>query len=259
VDQVANEETPESTSAPDAGEDGPEDDSEPAHHRLDVGADRIGLSGQSSSTFSLGYTWAPGAHHAVSGTFAFAKSDDLGEAEESNNLVFGDTVVGYSWTGRAQVSAKPWLPSRLGSGVEVAAPTGNVEAGGSADMWVVTPYLGVVRAVGNRAVLLPTIGYGRSFWHGEQAVPIELLTVELGLLVDLSSRWWLFFRPAYWHEFKLSDDITHVQLQVGREVGARNGISLEYGKVSAELTSELLGFRGSSQDRLTLRAHFGFR
>ena len=228
-------------------------------HRLDLGLDRIGLSNQSITTLSLGYTWAPGVHSSLLITTNFLDPEGLTEDPEDQGLIFGDTIVTYSWAGKQTIFAKPWLPSRFGSGIGLVIPTGSPEKVAGLDMWVALPFLGLVKPVTEKLVLLPTFIYGQSFAEGDLAIPMQMVSLEVGLLYELSEKWWLFYRPTIGREFELSETIIFNLLQVGRTIGARHGISLEFGTVSDEVYSLMVGFRENFNQRITLRAHLGFR
>lgn len=230
-----------------------------ARHLLDVSLDRLGRTDQNVTTLSLAYTWAPGEHHSVNVTTSFLDPEGLGPAEENEGFLLSDTVLNYSWSGRTKVEARPWLPNRFGSGLGLVIPTGDAEKGAGGDMWVANPYLGLVKTVSEKLVILPTLSYTQSFAEGDLAVPIQAIGAEIGLLYELSSKWWLFYRPTIMREFELSETILINLLQVGRAVGKRHGVSLEYGAVSDEVYSQMIGFRSNVNYRLSLLAHFGFR
>lgn len=228
-------------------------------HLLDVGLDQLGRDDQNLTSVSLGYTWAPGEYHSVNITTSFVDPEGLGPVEENEGFLLSDTAINYSWTGNTKVEARPWLPNRFGSGLGLVVPTGSPEKGAGGDMWIVTPYLGLVKTAGKKLVVLPTLSYMQSFAEGDLAVPIQAIAAEIGLLYALSPRWWIFYRPTIMREFELSETVLLNLLQVGREVGKRHGVSLEYGSVSDEVFSQAIGFRSNVNYRVTLRAHFGFR
>lgn len=196
--------------------------------RLDFGIEQVGRTDQNITTFGLGYTWASGEHHSVNVTVRFVDPEGLGEVEENQGFAFADTVLNHSWSGNCRIEARPWLPNRFGSGLGLVAPTGNVAKGAGIDMWVVTPYLGLVRAVTRR-------------------------------LYAISDKWWLFYRPTVLYDLELEETILFNLLQLGREIGKRHGVGLEFGSLSDEVYSQVVGFRSDYNYRLTLRAHVGFK
>lgn len=236
----------------------PEEQEVETRHRLDFGFDRIGRHERKLTTYSFGYTWAPGLHHSLAVALTAADPKGLTFGVEGEGFALGDSRIGWSWAGRERVSARPWLPNRFGSGVELLVPTGNAERGFGGDMWVVTPYLGAVKVVKERFILLPTLIASQSFAEGDQAVPLRALGAEVGLLYEAGERWWLFYRPSVLHEFELSETVYSHLVQVGVEIGRRHGLSLEWGSVADEVSSLQAGFRTNVNHRLTVRAHLGF-
>lgn len=229
------------------------------HHRLDLGIDRLGRSDQHVTTVALGYTWAPGEHHSFNLTTRFVDPEGLGPADEKDGFLFSDTVLYYSWSGSYTYDAKPWLPNRFGSGFGLFVPTGDAARGAGLDMWVAVPYLGVVRAATKRLTIAPTLTFAQSFAEGDLAVPLQAVGAEIGLLYAIAPRWWLFYRPTILRDFELSETVMLNLFQLGRQIGKRHGISLEYGRISDEKYSLGVGFRSNSNYRLTLQGHIGFK
>jgi len=229
------------------------------HHRLDLGFDRFGRSDQHVTTVSLGYTWAPGEHHSFNLTTKLVDPEGLGPVGENGGFLVSDTELYYSWSGNYRVDAGPWLPNRFGSGLGVFVPTGDAARGAGLDMWVAMPYLGVVRAVTKKLTITPTLTFAQSFAEGDLAVPLQAVGAEIGLLYAIAPRWWIFYRPTIFRDFELSETVILNLLQLGRQIGKRHGISLEYGRVNDERYSLEVGFRSNSNYRLTLQGHIGFK
>ena len=259
VGLVAQEKPEEAEPAERVAEDAESTEVVFTHHRVDLGIERVGRTDQNITTIGLGYTWAPGEHHSVNITTRFVDPEGLELPEEHKGFTFSDTVVYYSWSGDYKIEAKPWLPNRFGSGVGLVIPTGDARKGAGIDMWVVTPYLGLVRAVAKRLVIAPTLSFSQSFAEGDLAVPIQAPGAEIGFLYEISPKWWLFYRPTLMYDFELEETIFLNLLQLGRHVGKRHGVSLEYGSVSDQVYSQAIGFRSNFNYRLTLQAHLGFR
>jgi len=229
------------------------------HHRIDFGFDRFGRNEQYITTVALGYTWAPGEHHSLSLTTRFVDPKGLGPVGHHEGFLLSDTELYYSWSGSHTYEAKPWLPNRFGSGLGLLAPTGDAAKGSGLDMWVAIPYLGLVKAATKRLTILPALTFAQSFAEGDLAVPLQALGAEIGLLYAIAPRWWLFYRPTILRDFERSETVILNLLQLGRELGKRHAISLEFGHVSDEGYTLEIGFRSNSNYRLTLLGHIGFR
>lgn len=227
-------------------------------HRLDLGFDHIGRGSQSIETLSLGYTWAPAEHHSTNITTHFIDSSVSSQVDDSTGYLLSDTTLYYSWARGYDIEARPWLPNRFGSGVGLVVPTGDAEKGAGGDMWVVSPYLGLVKLVGKKLIILPILTFSQSFAEGDLAIPFQAIGAEIGLLLEITPKWWLFYRPTVLYDFELQETAMLNLLQLGRKVGGRHGVNVEYGRVSDEVYSQLIGFRSNSNYRLTLTLQFGF-
>lgn len=226
------------------------------HHRIDLGLDRWGGEDSDISTFSLGYTWAPGQQHAANISVNIVDSR-LADIEGGDG--FSDTVVTYSWAPSEKVTAKPWLPRRFGTGLGLVIPTGDLLDGTGTDMWIAMPFVGWPVTVGKKTVLLPSLAYLRSFSESELSIPIEGVSLQLGVVTVISAKWWLTVLPAVTEELVLHETIASIAVQVGREFGARHGISIEYGWVDDDTISTVIGLGSDFNERIAVRGHFGFR
>ena len=225
------------------------------HHRIDLGLDRWGGEDRDISTFSLGYTWAPGRQHALHVKLNIVDSRISGI--EGDGL--SDTIVTYSWAPSEKITAKPWLPRKFGTGLGLSIPTGDLLDGTGSDMWIAMPFVGWPVTLGKKSTLLPSLAYLRSFSEGELSIPIEGVSLELGLVTAIGARWWLTVLPAVTEELVLHETIVSIAVQVGREFGARYGISFEYGWVDDDTIPQAIGLGSDLNERVAVRGHLGFR
>ena len=225
------------------------------HHRLDLGFENFGSGETDVTTFSLGYTWAPGLQHSLH-VNANLLNSSLGSTEGDG---VSDTLIQYSWAPTETVTAKPWLPRRFGTGLGVLVPTGDLEEDTGVGMWIATPFVGWPFVATKHLVLLPSLLYAHSFGHHEDAVPLRAAVVEFGLLYGFAQRWWVNFLPSLIYEFELDERTTAVFIQLGREIGSRHGVSVEYGVVDDEFSAISGGFGSDVNYRFAIRGHLGFR
>jgi hypothetical protein len=225
------------------------------HHRLDLGLDRLGSAERDITTFSVGYTWAPGQEHAfhINANYLDSRLADI----EGDGL--SDTILTYSWAPGEKVTASPWLPRRFGTGLGLSVPTGDLLDGTGSDMWIAAPFVGWPVSVSEKLTLLPSLAYLRSFSEGDLAVPIHGVSLELGFLAAIAAKWWITILPAVTEELELEETIVSVSVQIGREFGTRHGISFEYGYVDDDTLSIALGLGSDINERFALKGHFGFR
>ena len=225
------------------------------HHRLDFGLEKFGSDERDIKTFSLGYTWAPGQQHALNINVDIVDSR-LGDVEGDG---LSDSVVTYSWAPSEKVTAKPWLPRRFGTGLSLVVPTGDLLEGTGSDMWIAAPFVGWPVTIGKGITLLPSLAYLRSFSEGDLSIPIEGLSLELGLVSAIGPKWWITLLPAVTEELVLHETIFSISAQVGREFGTRHGISIEYGYVDDDTISVALGLGSDFNEKIAVRGHLGFR
>lgn len=225
------------------------------HHRIDFGLERFGGAERSIMTLALGYTWAPGMQHSLH-VNANLLDSSLGESDGDG---LSDTLIQYSWAPTEKITARPWLPRRFGTGLGLVVPTGDLEKGTGSDMWVAAPFLGLPITIGESLILLPSLMYLHSFSHGENAIPLQALIGEFGVLYGFAQKWWVTFIPAAAQDFEFSETTLTASLQVGREIGSKHGISLEVGGSDDEITSFLIGFASDFNWRVALKGHLGFQ
>jgi hypothetical protein len=73
------------------------------------------------------------------------------------------------------------------------------------------------------------------------------------------AKWWLFYRPGVFYDIRLQETAVIHLHQLGRLLGKRHGIGVEYGRISDEIYSQSIGFRANSNYRLSLGVQLGFR
>ena len=128
-------------------------------------------------------------------------------------------------------------------------------------MWIATPYFGWDEGLTDKLTLLPSFSYSHSFQHGESAIPLRLISANLGFLFFFKPLWWLSYRPALGYEFELSELVTLHALDVGREFGTRHGISLElyYTASGGDIWTGVFGLPRNSGKGASLLAHVGLK
>jgi hypothetical protein len=222
----------------------------PTRHRFDIGLEHLGFSSSSIETLSLSYNWVPLSHHSFFATFNYLDSD-FGDAVESG---ISDTLLLYSWVPGEKLSAKPWVPDRLGIGAGILLPTGKAELETSLDMYVGLLYAGTVVRVSRRVALLPGISYYASFSEGDSAIPMNAASADIRFVFSIANHWWVSWGTSVFEDFEIHDTTIASDLQVGREIGSGFSLSLEYGTVEGDLPLITLG--AEFDERFAFNLHF---
>lgn len=66
----------------------------------------------------------------------------------------GDLKLGYSYSFKQTISANPWIPSNIGTGIGLSLPTGSFSDGSGSGSYVVSPRLGYVATIGHFSCLV---------------------------------------------------------------------------------------------------------
>lgn len=219
-------------------------------HRFDVGFEHLGFTSENIETLSLAYNWVPLSHHSFFATLYYLDSNLGGSSGDG----ISDTLLLYSWVPGEKISAKPWVPDRLGTGAGILLPTGKAELETSLDMYVGLLFAGTVIRVSHGVSFLPGVSYYNSFSEGDRAVPMHAASADIGFVFTVFKRWWVSWRVSVFEDFELHDTTIASDVQVGREIGSGFSMSVEYGTVEGDLTLITLG--AGFDERLALNFHF---
>jgi hypothetical protein len=148
-------------------------------------------------------------------------------SEETTGL--GDTVLIYSYAPGQRINALPWVPRSIGFSVMLVVPTGKAEDFLGSDQFVVAPQAGWVMTLSDQLSLLPAIRYTTSFAEGDLALPVEQLSVEIGLVWAHPKGWWIDYAGEVFRDFEQEDWDYIDYFSVGKLFDSRYGISLAYG------------------------------
>jgi hypothetical protein len=66
------------------------------------------------------------------------------DVASGGNRGFGDLGIAWSYVPFLSISANPWIPRTVGSGIGVIVPTGDPDDGRSLGAVIVNPFLGLV-------------------------------------------------------------------------------------------------------------------
>jgi hypothetical protein len=234
--------TSEQTEAPAAV---PEDQ---ATQRLDFGFDYFESPDGRVLRTGFNYNWAPLGSHS------FAATLQVVDANEGSGP--GDTLLRYNWAPKQSLTANPWVPNNLGTGIGLLIPTGDPEKGTGGDQWVIGPTLGIVTRLGQRTSLLPQLQYLRSFGEGDLALGTETLSLSFGILHVTRSEFWVQYTPAVSYDADAEQYELDNTLVLGRQFTRRFAASLDLNTMNLGEPHNSPG-QGSEFDyRATLKLHW---
>ena len=221
--EIAAEATPESTTEGDG--DG--------KHLFDIGIQNLDTPVGNFSTTLLGYTRAFRGDMSVTAavTLTFSElfqSTDRGTTVDRYQGT-GDTILIYSFAPGKKITANPWVPRSIGFSLILVVPTGNAANFLGGDQFVITPQAGWVIHVSEHFDLLPAVLYTSSFAHGDRALPVELLSAELGMVWAHRTGWWISYSPSIVRDLKRDDWDYNDTFSVGKMFNTRIGLSLAHG------------------------------
>ena len=223
-------------------------------HRIDIGTSFLNTVDLDSFVASLGYTYNVSDSSNLSVTLPVLDPDTA----RSGNSGVGDMVLAYSWVPFLRVSANPWVPRTVGTGVAVLAPTGNPESGRSLDAWIVAPYVGFAILATDRIVLTPQLGYVHSLDKTIDGVDIRLGFVELGFSFVALNGFWVSYVPQIVRDVESNEWTDNHQVSIGKMFSPGFGASVGYSYFDRfNFGSDAPGQLGFDR-QLDLNIHFTF-
>jgi hypothetical protein len=234
--------TSEQTEAPAAV---PEDQ---ARQRFDLGFDYFESPDGRVLRTGFNYNWAPLSSHS------FAATLQVVDANEGSGP--GDTLLRYNWAPKQTLTANPWVPNNLGTGIGLLIPTGDAEKGTGGDQWVIAPTFGIVARLGKRTSLLPQLQYLKSFGEGDLAQGTETLSLSLGILHVTRSKFWVQYTPAVSYDADAEEFELDNTLVLGQQFTRLFAASLDLNTMNVGEPHNSPG-QGSEFDyRATLKLHW---
>lgn len=157
----------------------------------------------------------------------------LVDPEVSGRLALrsGDLALGYSYAFKHNISANPWVPSNIGTGIGLSLPTGNFSDGTGSGSYVLSPRLGYVATIGRSFALLPTLQYRRSFATEEGAIDIKTITAAMPFFYVNPHAFWVNFSPLYLEDLSHRQGAFGVSVLVGKLFLKNLAVSLAYARL----------------------------
>jgi hypothetical protein len=196
----------------------------PARHRLDFSAVFLDAASSDSINGLLGYTYNLTDNSNLNFSLPYIDPD----LSAGSNSGIGDMVAAYSIVPSAQLSANPWVPRTIGSGVAISIPTGSTKEGRSLGSWILYPYLGLSLPMSKRFFFAPQIGYIHSLSETAAGTDLRLISTETGFSFVALNGFWTSYFPKFIFDLKTNDWAINHRLSVGKMFSTRIGVSLDY-------------------------------
>ena len=233
-----------------------EQDSESSDSRHRIDFTGVFLDAQSSDAINglLGYTYNLNQRSNISIALPYLDPD----LNTGGNSGFGDLITSFSFVPSAQISANPWVPRTVGSGIAVSAPLGDADEGRSLDTWVVFPFLGVVLPFAEQFFFAPQLGYLHSINRTASGSKLRIMTLETGFSYVSLSGFWASYFPKFARDFETDDWSIDHRVGVGKMFTRNFGLSFDYTFVDRFNFGTDLPIESGFDHLLELNIHFTF-
>ena len=198
-----------------------------ATNRFDVGFSHIDQPLIDQTSMEAKFTRIIGSHHHVVILAPLVDSD----IDSGKGLRGGDLEIGYSYTPKQKLSANPWVPSDVGTGIGLSIPTGDLDDGTGTGSWRLAPRLGFVSKIGRSLAIAPALKYIFSFAEETGAAETRLLALAAPIIYVGPRAFWIQWTPEYAYNFKVDDGAFGTVLQVGKLFTQHFAVSIDYARV----------------------------
>lgn len=223
-------------------------------HRIDLTGVFLDAQVNNSVNGLLGYTFSLNERSNLSVTLPYV-DPALNTGGDSG---FGDLVTSFSFVPSANISANPWVPRTVGSGIAVSAPTGNADEGRGLDTWVVFPFLGVVLPLSERFFFAPQIGYLHSIDTTVSGGKLRMMTIDTGLSFVTLTGFWVSYFPKFARDLETDDWSINHRLGIGKMFTRNFGLSFDYTFVDRFNFGTDIPAESGFDQLLELNLHFTF-
>lgn len=223
-------------------------------HRIDISAIFLDSVSADSLNGILGYTY----NFTSNSNFNISVPYLDPERGMGGNSGFGDATMALSFVPSVIVSANPWVPRTVGTGVAILVPTGNANEGRSLDTWVVAPYLGFVIPLTDRVFLAPQLGYIHSVDKTVADTDLRLVFGEVGLSFVAFNGFWSSYFPQFVRDLESDKWAINHRFAIGKMLSQNVGVSMDYTFIERfNFGSDLPGEAGFDE-QIQVNVHFAF-
>lgn len=207
-------------------EDSQTESVEQSSHRIDLTTLYVDEFKSNSATLALGYTYNINSNSNLSLSLPY-----LDESANGGDSGAGDLTISYSFVPFVAISAAPWVPRRVGSGLTLVLPTSSSRISSRPDTTIISPFLGFVYPVSSRFSLLPSLGYLYSTSETAFDSDVRLGVAEIGLSYVTPVGFWINYLPEAIHDFEVGNTAYNHRLSIGKEISRRIGLSFDYARL----------------------------
>jgi hypothetical protein len=198
-----------------------------ASRRFDTEVGLIDAPGADGLSWQFQYTSVLRKKHQLTAVLPLIDPDVSGRIA----LRSGDLALGYSYSFKHEISANPWVPSNIGTGIGVSLPTGSFSDGTGTGSYVLAPRLGYVAKIGRSFALLPSLEYRRSFAAKDGATDFKAIAGTMPVYYVNPKAFWVSFSPIYLEDLSLRSGAFGYSLAVGKLFLKNLAVSLAYARL----------------------------
>ncbi len=231
-----------------------ESDDSLARHRLDTSFTFYDGYNADILHLGLGYTYNLTSNLNTS----FSTSIIDPNLSEGGDFGFGDSSWIISYVPYATISANPWIPKAVGSGLGIIIPTGDPKTGAGEGSWMLSPFLGASLPIKEYLYLLPNISYVYSLNETELGADVRVGSIQADIIYVYKSRFWISYVPEYWYDFSLDQSHFNHTMTIGAMVTQGIGISIDYGNIERAIPGSQMQIKEGSDYLGRLNFHIVF-
>jgi hypothetical protein len=239
--------------AEEGGEAG-SNDSDKRRHRVDISALYTDAKSRDALNGIFGYTYNLAGTSNLSVAVPYLDPD----LDTGGDSGIGDAMVSWSFVPYYSISANPWVPRTVGSGIAVLMPTGDVDKGRSLDTWVAYPFLGFVHPLTDRFFIAPRLGYIHSLGATVLGEDLRLISAEIGASFVAFDGFWVSYFPRFIHDLQTHERAINHMFSVGKQFAGGFGISLDYTALDRVDFGSDQPPQGGFNDMIEVNFHFRF-
>ena len=221
-------------------------------HRIDVSGIIFDSDSADTLAWVFAYTYDLAESINVSVTIDYLDID----FGSTGSRGFGDSLLSISWTPFTRISANPWVPRNVGTGMDLLIPTGDANEGRSLDTYVIGPYLGFVYPVSAHFTIAPNLSYYHSLDEDPFGLDIRTLSANVDLTYVCCSNFWISYTPELFRDTVTNDTGYNHSFVMGKMFSDHFGVSGGYDFLERARPSGFLS--GQFDDQLRISLHVTF-
>ena len=225
-----------------------------ASRRFDTDLGFIDSSDADELSWGFQYTSVIREKHQLTAALPLVDPDVAGRIA----LRSGDLALGYSYSFKQTISANPWVPSNIGTGIGLSLPTGDLDTGTGNGSYVLAPRLGYVATIGRSFALLPSLEYRRSFAAENGAQDIKTLGATVPLFYVNPHAFWINVSPIYLQDLSHHQGAFGLSVLVGKLLIKNLALSLAYARLPEFMPGAGGNIETIRHNSLTLGVHLPF-